>query len=135
MVRAGHPGLASVWFRYQTMIDETCDSRVGEVSRTIQKQRDYVRRGASKTMRSRHIPEKNRCGKACAIDLWAMHDLDEDGDLDISWVMKHYKPIADKMKEASIAEGNPEDWLQWGVDLWGWDGPHLQINPKYEPWA
>lgn len=127
MVKQGHPDLQRVWHRYQTILDASCDSRVGEVARTLQKQKENIRNGASKTLKSRHIPEMNKCGVSCAIDLWAMHDLDDDGDLDISWIMKHYKPIADCMKRAAAIENVP---IEWGFDLWGWDGPHFQL-----PWG
>lgn len=103
------------------------DFTVGEGERTIATQRKYVRSGASRTMRSRHIPSSNKCNLSCAVDLWALDDLDHDGDLDISWVEEHYKPIADAMKQASKELKIP---VEWGVDLWGWDGPHFQL-----PWA
>jgi peptidoglycan L-alanyl-D-glutamate endopeptidase CwlK len=123
-----HPDLVKVVERAIELTKE--DFKVGEGVRTVATQRLYVRRGASKTMRSRHIPESNKCRLGCAVDLWALRDLDNDGDLDVSWVMKHYNPIAEAMKKASKELGIP---VEWGFDLWGWDGPHFQLPWKQYP--
>lgn len=123
-----HPDLVKVVHRAIQL--STIDFKVGEGVRTIEKQREYVRTGASKTLRSRHIPESNKCKMGCAVDLWALTDLDGDGDLDVSWLMKHYKPIADAMK-AAAKELNVK--IEWGYDLWGWDGPHFQLSWKEYP--
>lgn len=103
-----HPDLIDVVKRAIEITEY--DFTVGEGARTLEKQRKYVRIGASKTMRSRHIKTSNRCGYACAVDLWALRDIDEDGDLDVSWVMDHYEPIADAMKQASRELLVPIEW-------------------------
>lgn len=108
----------------------TAEFTVGEGVRTLATQKKYVRIGASKTLNSRHIPDSNRCKQGCAVDLWALNDVDGDGDLDINWVEKNYKPIADAMKEAARTLNIP---IQWGVDLWGWDAPHFQLPWKDYP--
>lgn len=124
-----HPDLVKV-VRLAISIS-TVDFTVGEGVRTLATQREYVRTGASRTLRSRHIPETSRAGvHSHAVDLWALRDLDGDGDLEVSWVMAHYKPIADAMKEAAKRLGVP---LEWGFDLWGWDGPHFQLPWKDYP--
>ena len=120
-----HPDLVAVVKRAIEL--SSVDFKVGEGVRTLETQKRYVRIGASKTLRSRHIPSSNKCNMACAVDLWALKDLDGDGDLDVSWVEAHYKPIADAMKAAAKELNVP---IQWGVDLWGWDSPHFQL-----PWS
>lgn len=93
------------------------DFFVNEGLRTPARQKQLVLQGASKTMRSRHLTGH-------AVDLVPMLDLDNDGDLDVSWVQKHFEPIAKAMKQASKELGIP---VEWGFDLWGWDGPHFQL--------
>lgn len=110
----------------------TIDFQVGEGARTLKTQREYVLRGVSKTMRSRHIAELNACRKACAVDLWPLADIDADGDLDVVWDSQFYFPIAKAMKQAA-SELNIN--VQWGFDLWGWDMPHFQLSVKDYPWA
>lgn len=124
-----HPDLVKV-VRLAITIS-TVDFTVGEGVRTLARQKELVRSGASRTMRSRHIPETSSRGlHSHAVDLWALRDLDGDGDLDVSWVMEHYKPIADAMKEAAKQLDVP---LEWGYDLWGWDGPHFQLPWRQYP--
>lgn len=123
-----HPDLVKVVKRAIQI--STVDFMVGEGARTLEKQKQYVRIGASKTLRSRHIPASNQCKMSCAVDLWALRDTDGDGDLDVSWVNAHYKPIADAMKAAAKELNVP---IQWGVDLWGWDAPHFQLPWKEYP--
>jgi peptidoglycan L-alanyl-D-glutamate endopeptidase CwlK len=123
-----HPDLVKVAMRAIEI--STVDFMIGEGVRTIGDQRRYVRIGASKTMRSRHLPASNKCNLGCAIDLWALNDIDNDGDLDINWVNKHYLPIAEAMKQAA-KELNIK--IEWGVDLWGWDAPHFQLPWKEYP--
>lgn len=90
---------------------------VNEGLRTLERQKQLVIQGASKTMKSRHLTGH-------AVDLVPMLDLDNDGDLDVSWVKKHFEPIAVAMKQASKELGVP---VEWGFDLWGWDAPHFQL--------
>lgn len=108
----------------------TNDFVVGEGLRTMAKQKEYVRTGASKTLKGRHVAENNQCQLSCAVDLWALNDLDNDGDLDINWVMKNYQPIATAMKAAARELGIP---IEWGFDLWGWDAPHFQLPKRLYP--
>lgn len=120
-----HPDLVKIVERAIQLTKN--DFVVGEGVRTIATQKKYVRIGASKTMKSRHIPSSNKCNLSCAVDLWALNDTDNDGDLDINWVSSNYRVIADAMKAAAKELNIP---IEWGVDLWGWDGPHFQL-----PWS
>ncbi|MEF4813635.1 M15 family metallopeptidase [Escherichia coli] len=83
------------------------DIWVIEGLRTVERQRQLVAEGKSKTMNSRHITGN-------AVDLW-------DGK---SWDKKDFKPIIDAMEEAGRRLGVK---LTGGY-TWGWDYPHWQIE-------
>ena len=88
--------------------------------RTLEEQKLLVRKGASKTMRSRHLIAKN--GYSHAVDVAAMLN----GKLRWDWPL--YVKIAGAMKAAAKAEGVPiEAGLDWKTFK---DGPHYQL-----PWA
>jgi len=81
--------------------------------RSLDTQREYLRRGVSKTMNSRHLT-----GHAVDLGAWIGRT--------VRWEMAPYREIARAMKAAAAARVVP---LEWGFDLWGWDGPHFQL-----PW-
>ena len=83
------------------------DIAVIEGLRTIERQRDLVRDGKSKTMNSRHL-------SGGAVDLW-------DGK---SWDKAAFKPIIEAMEEA----GRRLNVRLTGGYTWGWDYPHWQIE-------
>lgn len=88
--------------------------------RTIEEQKLLVRKGASKTMRSRHLIAKN--GYSHAIDLAATLE----GKVRWDWPL--YVKMAAAMKAAAKAENVPiEAGLDWKTFR---DGPHYQL-----PWA
>jgi peptidoglycan L-alanyl-D-glutamate endopeptidase CwlK len=88
--------------------------------RTIEEQKLLVRKGASKTMRSRHLIAKN--GYSHAIDLAATLE----GKVRWDWPL--YVKIAVAMKAAAKSENVPiEAGLDWKTFR---DGPHYQL-----PWA
>lgn len=88
--------------------------------RTVEEQRLLVAKGASKTMRSRHLIAKN--GYSHAIDVAATLN----GKVRWDWPL--YDKIAKAMLAAAKAEKVP---VEWG-GLWPKfrDGPHFQL-----PWA
>ena len=89
------------------------DFKVGEGLRTVQRQRELVAQGKSKTMRSKHIEGK-------AVDLWAI----VDGK--VSWEWKYYEEIAKAMKQAAK---QLKVNLVWGGDWKTFrDGVHFQIG-------
>lgn len=88
------------------------DFTVLEGRRTRRRQAYLVKRGASKTMNSRHIT-----GHAVDIAPWVKGK--------ISWDWKYYYPIADAMKAAAKELGIP---VEWGGDWRTFkDGPHWQL--------
>ena len=78
--------------------------------RTIDEQRKLVEKGASKTMKSKHL-EGN------AVDLAAYVD-------GIRWELKLYDEIADAMKEGALAVGVKIRWgAAWHInDFRDWEG-------------
>lgn len=116
-----HPDLVRVvlrcakdWKDTQFTFGITCGVR------TLEEQKVLVKKGASKTLKSRHIPAKN--GYSHAIDVVAFID----GKVRWDWPL--YDKISKAMKAAAKAEKVP---VEWGGDWVSFkDGPHYQL-----PWA
>lgn len=107
-----HPDLQRV-VRRAIQITEV-DFTVLEGLRSIERQRELVRKGASKTMNSRHLT-----GHAVDLAPWV------DGK--VSWDWDWYYPLADAMKAAAREIKVP---IEWGGDWKTFkDGPHWQL-----PW-
>ena len=109
-----HPDLVKVVKR---AIEITpIDFSVGEGLRSITRQKELYRKGATKTMNSRHLTGH-------AVDLFA---LDENGK--VTWDWKYYHPLSDAVKQAAKDVGVS---LEWGGDWAKFkDGPHYQL-----PWS
>lgn len=106
-----HPDLVRVVQRARTM----AEFMVIEGLRTAERQADLVAKGASKTLKSRHLTGH-------AVDLGAL----VGGAL--TWDEPAYHALAGVVKAAAEAEGVP---IEWGGDWKGFfDGPHFQL-----PWA
>lgn len=91
------------------------DFSVGEGLRSVERQRELVNSGKSKTMNSRHLTGH-------AVDLFPYP---------VSWDWAYFYPIADAMKEA--ARELDVD-LEWGGDWDGFpDGPHFQLSWRSYP--
>ena len=87
--------------------------------RTLEEQKILVKNGASKTLKSRHIPAAN--GYSHAIDVVAYID----GKVRWDWPL--YDKISKAMKAAAKSEKVP---IEWGGDWTSFkDGPHYQL-----PW-
>ena len=123
-LRGVHPDLvrdvlrcADDWKDADTGFIVTCGVR------TLAEQKVLVAKGASKTLRSRHIPAAN--GYAHAVDLAATID----GRVRWDWPL--YDRLAKRMKAAAKAEKVP---LEWGGDWKTFkDGPHYQLPWKSYP--
>lgn len=88
-------------------------------TRSLSEQKRMVAKGASKTLRSRHIPAPNGYGHAV--------DLAATIDGKIKWDWPLYHKIAAAMKAAANAE---KVTIEWGGDWKSFkDGPHFQL-----PW-
>lgn len=119
-LRNVHPDLvrvvmrcASDWKDPETGFIVTCGVR------TLAEQKILKAKGASRTLRSRHIPAAN--GYAHAVDLaYAINGQ-------VRWDFPLYEKLAKAMKAAAKAEKVP---LEWGGDWVSFrDGPHYQL-----PW-
>jgi peptidoglycan L-alanyl-D-glutamate endopeptidase CwlK len=120
-LRGVHPDLVRVVLR---CADDWADPATGFIVtcgvRTLEEQKILKTKGASKTLRSRHLKAAN--GFAHAVDLACTIK----GQVRWDWPL--YDRLAVRMKAAAKAEKVP---LEWGG---GWvsfkDGPHYQL-----PWA
>ncbi|WP_310622490.1 M15 family metallopeptidase [Flexibacterium corallicola] len=94
--------------------------QVLEGVRSVERQKQLMASGASRTMNSRHIKAPN--GFAHAVDIAPL----VGGK--VSWDWKYYYPLAEAMKRAANELKIP---LEWGGDWKRFkDGPHWQL-----PWA
>lgn len=119
-LRGVHPDLVRVvlrcaadWTDPETGFIVTCGVR------SLEEQKVLKAKGASRTLRSRHIPAPN--GFAHAVDLACTLD----GQVRWDWPL--YARLAARMKAAAKAEKVP---IEWGGDWVSFtDGPHFQL-----PW-
>ena len=116
-LEGAHPDLRKVIERAAAL--SSIDFTVLEVLRTPARQKELVAKGASKTMRSRHLPGAD--GKSRAVDIAPM-----DGG-QVSWAWPLYNKLAPVIKQAAKEVGVP---IEWGGDWRTFkDGPHWQL-----PW-
>lgn len=119
-LRGVHPDLVRVvrrcakdWKDPDTGFVVTCGAR------TLEEQKVLKAKGATQTLRSRHIPADNGFGHAV--------DLACTLNGKIRWDWPLYDKLAKAMKAAAKAEKVP---LEWGGDWKTFkDGPHFQL-----PW-
>ena len=108
-----HPHLVAIVKRAAILSD--LDFTVLEGLRTVERQKQLVAAGASKTMKSRHITGH-------AVDLAPMLGGK------VSWDWPLYHRLAPFVKKAAADLGHP---IEWGGDWRSFkDGPHFQL-----PWA
>ena len=97
--------------------------RVTEGARTLERQKDLLKEGATTTLNSRHITGMD--GWAKAVDLVAT----PCGK--ISWDWKYYLLLAKAMKAAGK---ELQIGIEWGGDWTTFiDGPHFQLPRKVYP--
>jgi peptidoglycan L-alanyl-D-glutamate endopeptidase CwlK len=120
-LRGVHPDLVRVVMRCAA---DWADPATGFIVtcgvRTLEEQKILKAKGASKTLRSRHLKAAN--GFAHAVDLACTIK----GQVRWDWPL--YDRLAKRMKAAARAEKVP---IEWGGDWVSFkDGPHYQL-----PWA
>ena len=107
-----HPDLVRVVIKAITLTN--LDFCVTEGLSSVERQKQLVAAGASKTMRSRHLTGH-------AVDLAAM----VNGEIRWDWPL--YAKLAEFMKDAAKSENVK---IEWGGDWTTFkDGPHFQL-----PW-
>lgn len=95
------------------------DFSVGEGLRTVERQKELVKAGKSKTMLSRHLTGH-------AVDLWAIDPETKK----VTWEPKYYDRIADAMLEAAAKLQIP---LTWGGTFKGFaDLVHFELPKSFE---
>lgn len=111
-----HPDLVKV-VKLAIELSEV-DFTVTEGMRTLERQRQLLAAGASKTLNSRHLTGH-------AIDLAPLIGGK------VSWDWPPFYKIADAMKRAANSLGVP---LVWGGDWKSFkDGPHFELDRKVYP--
>lgn len=117
-----HPDLVRVIKHAATISD--IDFTVLEVLRTPERQRRLMASGATRTMKSRHLPHPGD-GKSRAVDIAPMIVGE------VSWAWPHYHRLAAIIKRAAAEIGVP---IEWGGDWRTFkDGPHWQLPWKQYP--
>ena len=112
-----HADLRKVILRAAAISD--MDFTVLEVLRTVERQKQLVAKGASKTMKSRHLPHVGD-GKSRAVDVAPL----DDGQ--VSWAWPLYYRLAKIIKQAAVDVGVT---VEWGGDWRSFkDGPHWQLS-------
>lgn len=108
-----HPDLRKVADRALQLSE--IDFIITDGLRTIEEQREYVRKGASKTMKSRHLTGH-------AVDFVAYHEGR------ITWDAKLMRKIAAAFKAAAAELKIP---VVWGGDWKSFvDMPHVELDRK-----
>tara|TARA_Y100000992_G_C21237035_1_gene478701 strand:+ start:896 stop:1369 length:474 start_codon:yes stop_codon:yes gene_type:complete len=94
-------------------------------TRTKQEQAELVKKGASKTMNSKHLPQEST-GKSHAVDLMAYIGSRA------SWELNLYDDIADAMRVGAIMEGVNVTWGgAWHKTLNSWSGSSHDLMNEY----
>ena len=98
----------------------TIDFGVIEGVRTKERQEELVAKGASKTMKSKHLD-------GSAVDLMVYIGSRA------SWELNLYDEVADAMKQAAIEEGVPIRWgAAWSIEnIEDWDGTMEEAMNAY----
>lgn len=119
-----HPDMVKVVRRAQKLVkDKDFGAIITCTVRTVAEQKILVKKGASKTMNSRHIPGKD--GYAKAIDF----AVTLNGKVRWDWPL--YARLADVMKQAAKLEKIP---IVWGGDWKSFkDGPHFELSKTKYP--
>lgn len=96
----------------KAIINSPYDFCITEGIRNLEKQKEYVAKGVSKTLNSKHLTGK-------AVDIAVIVNNK------ITWEWKYYKEVADHIKAVAEEFGLK---ITWGGDWKTFkDGPHFQL--------
>lgn len=104
---------------------------VTEGLRTLERQKELKRIGASKTLRSRHLKQADGYGHA--FDFYAYVDINQNGRIEFAEMasVRLMIPIAKAIKAAALAEGVA---VTWGGDWRTFrDYPHFELDRTKYP--
>jgi peptidoglycan L-alanyl-D-glutamate endopeptidase CwlK len=94
-----------------------------EGARTLERQQKLMSQGASRTLKSRHIPGADGLAKAV--------DIAPAPDMTPSWAWPLYHQLAPIVKQAAAELGVT---IEWGGDWASFkDGPHWQLSALVYP--
>ncbi|MCK8542072.1 M15 family metallopeptidase [Yersinia ruckeri] len=111
-----HPDLVKVVRRALELTP--IDFKVIEGRRTLERQHELVKAGASQTLNSRHLTGH-------AVDIVPL----PNGK--VSWEWKYFYPMVDAMKQAAAELGIAVEWGgNWTTFK---DGPHFQLPARQYP--
>jgi len=121
-----HPDLVLAVSR--CLLYSEIDFGITEGLRTLERQRELLASGRSRTLNSNHLLQDD--GFSHAVDVMASGDLNRDGVVDhkdraVTWDRKWYGEIAQAMERASeeLRIG-----IRWGGTFRGfYDGPHFEL--------
>ncbi len=116
-----HPDLRRVLDR--ALQESPIDFVITEGLRTLERQKEMVRIGASTTMKSRHLTGH-------AVDFYAKVDINADGKVAFTEMTnpRLMRKIADAIKAAAQAENVP---VVWGGDWRTFkDFPHIELDRR-----
>ena len=106
------------------------DATVFDGLRTLPEQRENLRRGVSKTLKSKHLPQADGYGHAVDIVpiingqlAWDSKDAATQKLID-----EAFADISDQMHAAADLH---DIEIESGYALWGWDKPHFQLGGTY----
>lgn len=103
-------------------LDCPCDWTLWESKRSIEKQKEYVAKGTSKTMNSKHLPDKK--GIVRAVDIVPYVNGKN------TWDKKYYDAIIPIFK--AVANSLYPDQIEFGYDWKFFDAAHIQIKTGCE---
>lgn len=111
-----HPTLRQLMEK--AIITSPLDFTVIETVRTKEQQTLNVKKGVSKTMESRHLPEVNKSGYSEAVDI-APYPIDWSN-------IERFKQLAKHIKKTAVSMGIK---VEWGGDWKTFkDYPHWQLK-------